>query len=68
MAVVGKGWAVLQSGKVRIHGLFAWLAWAFIHVTYLAQLSQRISVFQQWGWFIPDRKTRFASDRELSAI
>src|SRR6266404_6275138 len=50
MAVVGKGWAVLQSGKVRIHGLFAWLAWAFIHVTYLAQLSQRISVFLQWAW------------------
>src|SRR6201981_64265 len=50
MAVVGKGWAVLQSGKVQIHGLFAWLAWAFIHVTYLAQLSQRISVFLQWGW------------------
>jgi NADH dehydrogenase len=50
MAVVGKGWAVLQSGKVHIHGLFAWLAWAFIHVTYLAQLSQRISVFLQWAW------------------
>src|ERR1700757_2814246 len=50
MAVVGKGWAVLQSGKVCIHGLFAWLAWAFIHVLYLAQLSQRISVFLQWAW------------------
>ena len=50
MAVVGKGWAVLESGKIHIHGLFAWLAWAFIHVTYLAQLSQRISVFLQWGW------------------
>ena len=31
MAVVGKGWAVLESGKVHIHGLLAWLAWAFIH-------------------------------------
>jgi NADH dehydrogenase FAD-containing subunit len=50
MAVVGKGYAVLESGKIHIHGLFAWLAWAFIHVTYLAQLSQRISVFLQWGW------------------
>src|SRR5437016_5017939 len=50
MAVVGKGWAVLESGKVHIHGLFAWLAWAFIHTLYLAQLSQRISVFLQWGW------------------
>jgi len=50
MAVVGKGWAVLQSGKIQIHGLFAWLAWAFIHVTYLSQLSLRISVFLQWAW------------------
>src|ERR1700719_137070 len=50
MAVVGKGFAVLESGKIRLHGLIAWLAWAFIHVTYLAQLSQRVSVFLQWGW------------------
>jgi hypothetical protein len=50
MAVVGKGWAVLQSGKIRLHGLFAWLAWAFIHITFLAQLSQKISVFLQRGW------------------
>jgi NADH dehydrogenase FAD-containing subunit len=50
MAVVGKGYGVLQSGKVQIHGLLAWLAWAFIHITFLAQLSQKISVFLQWGW------------------
>ena len=50
MAVVGKGYAILQSGKVRLHGLFAWLAWAFIHITFLAQLSLRFSVFLQWAW------------------
>jgi NADH dehydrogenase FAD-containing subunit len=50
MAVVGKGYAVLQSGKVRLHGLIAWLGWAFIHITFLAQLSLRISVFLQWAW------------------
>src|SRR6266404_5418299 len=50
MAVVGKGWAVLQSGKIRLHGLFAWLAWAFIHITFLSQLSLKISVFLQWAW------------------
>ena len=50
MAVVGKGYAVLQSGKIRLHGLLAWLAWAFIHITFLSQLSLRISVFLQWGW------------------
>jgi NADH dehydrogenase FAD-containing subunit len=50
MAVVGKGYAVLQSGKIRIHGLLAWLAWAFIHITFLAQLGQKISVVLQWAW------------------
>lgn len=50
MAVVGKGYAVLQSGKLSIRGLVAWLAWAFIHITFLAQLSLRISVFLQWAW------------------
>jgi NADH dehydrogenase FAD-containing subunit len=50
MAVVGKGYAVLQSGKIHLHGLTAWLAWALIHIQFLAQLSLRISVFLQWGW------------------
>jgi NADH dehydrogenase len=50
MAVVGKGYAVLQSGKIRLHGLLAWLAWAFIHISFLSQLSLKVSVFLQWGW------------------
>ena len=50
MAVVGKGYAVLQSGKIRLYGLIAWLAWAFIHIMFLSQLSLKISVFLQWGW------------------
>ena len=50
MAVVGKGYAILQSGKIRLHGLIAWFAWAFIHITFLAQVGLRISVFLQWAW------------------
>jgi NADH dehydrogenase len=50
MAVVGKGFAVLQSGKVRISGFFAWLAWAGVHLQFLAQSSLRVSVFLQWVW------------------
>jgi NADH dehydrogenase len=50
MAVIGKGYAILQSGKVRMHGLIAWFAWAFIHITFLAQVGLRISVFLQWAW------------------
>jgi NADH dehydrogenase FAD-containing subunit len=50
MAVVGKGFAVLQSGKIHISGFLAWLAWAAIHLQFLAQSSLRVSVFLQWAW------------------
>lgn len=50
MAVVGKGFAVLQSGKVHLSGFFAWLTWAAVHLQFLAQSSLRVSVFLQWVW------------------
>jgi NADH dehydrogenase len=50
MAVVGKGFAVLQSGKVHISGFLAWLAWAAVHLEFLAQSRLRVSVFVQWVW------------------
>ena len=50
MAVVGKGFAVLQSGKVHVSGFAAWLAWAAVHLQFLAQSSLRVSVFLQWVW------------------
>lgn len=50
MAVVGKGFAVLQSGKVQISGLGAWFAWAAVHLQFLATSSLRLSVFWQWVW------------------
>jgi NADH dehydrogenase len=50
MAVVGKGFAVLQSYKLRISGFGAWLAWALIHLQFLATSSLRLTVFLQWVW------------------
>ncbi|HKC51742.1 MAG TPA: FAD-dependent oxidoreductase, partial [Myxococcota bacterium] len=50
MAVVGVGYAVLQSHRLRIHGFAAWLAWAAIHLEFLAQSSLRVGVFLQWVW------------------
>jgi NADH dehydrogenase FAD-containing subunit len=50
MAVVGKGFAVLESGKFQISGHGAWLTWAFIHLQFLATGGLRLSVFLQWAW------------------
>src|SRR5467141_3343574 len=50
MAVVGKGFAVLQTGKILLSGFLAWLAWAAVHLQFLATSSLRVSVFLQWIW------------------
>jgi NADH dehydrogenase FAD-containing subunit len=50
MAVVGKGFAILQTGGLRISGFLALLAWAAVHLQFLAQSNLRVSVFMQWVW------------------
>ena len=50
MAVIGAGFAILQAGKVRLSGMFAWLAWAGVHLDFLSTSSLRLSVLLQWLW------------------
>jgi NADH dehydrogenase FAD-containing subunit len=50
MAVVGKGFAVLQSGRIHASGGVAWLAWVAVHLQFLATSSLRLAVFLQWVW------------------
>jgi NADH dehydrogenase len=50
LAVVGKGFAVLQTGNIHVSGLSAWFAWAAVHLQFLATSSLRLTVFLQWIW------------------
>jgi NADH:quinone reductase (non-electrogenic) len=50
MAVVGKGFAVLQSGRVGLSGFLAWMAWAAVHLEFLGNSNLRVTVFVQWVW------------------
>jgi NADH dehydrogenase len=50
MAVIGAGFAILEAGRVRLSGIFAWLAWAGIHLQFLSTGSLRLTVFLQWIW------------------
>jgi NADH dehydrogenase FAD-containing subunit len=50
MAVVGKGFAILESDKLKISGFVAWLTWAAVHLQFLATSSLRLTVFLQWVW------------------
>lgn len=50
MATIGRAAAVAQIGQLRFAGLLAWLAWLFVHLLFLAEFSNRLLVFVQWGW------------------
>ncbi|MGH8011776.1 MAG: NAD(P)/FAD-dependent oxidoreductase [Candidatus Binataceae bacterium] len=50
MTVVGKNFAVLESGWLRLSGFFAWLIWSTVHLISLASPGLRLMVFVQWVW------------------
>ncbi|MBX6364705.1 MAG: NAD(P)/FAD-dependent oxidoreductase [Gemmatimonadetes bacterium] len=50
LAVIGRGAAVADLGKIRLSGTLAWLAWLFIHIAYLIGFRNRVIVLIQWAW------------------
>ena len=60
MAVVGKNFAILESGRLRISGFATWLVWVFLHLMSLPQLQNRLRVQRQWLWsyFTGQRSSR----------
>jgi NADH dehydrogenase len=51
MAMVGVYAAVVQSGRVRLTGRLAWVAWGLLHVAYLPGMSNRLRALQTWRWW-----------------
>src|SRR5262245_32450536 len=50
MAIIGKKFAILESGKMKLSGLPALMAWAGIHLAYLPQPGSRFEVLTRWVW------------------
>ena len=50
MAVVGKNYAILERGGLRMSGILTWFVWAAIHILALPQLQNRLRVLSQWLW------------------
>lgn len=72
MATVGRNKAVVDLGKIRFQGVFAWFTWMFVHLMTLVGFRNKIIVFVNWLWsyFSYDRGTRliirtFAKDRSV---
>ncbi|WP_413289751.1 NAD(P)/FAD-dependent oxidoreductase [Bdellovibrio sp. HCB337] len=66
MATIGKNRAIAQSGKLKMTGHIAWLAWLFIHVFYLIDFKNRVSVMSQWVWsyMFSKRGARLITEKE----
>lgn len=48
MATIGTLKAIAMIGKLQFAGLFAWLAWCFIHIVYLIGFRNRFGVMVEW--------------------
>jgi NADH:ubiquinone reductase (H+-translocating) len=72
MAVVGKNFAILESGVLRTSGFVTWLVWIFLHLMSLPQLQNRMRVQTQWLWsyFTGQRSSRLIPElpRRLSPV
>ncbi|HWA40792.1 MAG TPA: NAD(P)/FAD-dependent oxidoreductase [Gemmatimonadales bacterium] len=50
LAVIGRGRAVADIGRLHFGGFFAWLAWIFIHIFFLIGFRNRVLVLFEWAW------------------
>ena len=50
MATIGRSRAVVEAGRFRLSGFFAWLTWLLIHIYYLSSFRNRLLVLVQWAW------------------
>ena len=54
MATVGRNKAVVDFpaplNKVHFGGFFAWMAWMFVHILYIASFRNKMVVFINWFW------------------
>ena len=50
LATVGRAFAILQKGKFKLSGLFAWFIWSLVHIAYLIGFRNRAIVMFEWAW------------------
>jgi len=50
MATIGRYKAVVDAFGMHIGGLFAWLAWMFVHLMALVGFRNRLQVLIGWAW------------------
>jgi NADH dehydrogenase len=69
MATIGRSRAIVEFGRFRLAGRFAWWFWLLVHIYYLSGFRNRISVVVQWAWsyLTFGRGARLIVDKEWRA-
>lgn len=70
MATIGRAAAVAETGKLRLKGFIAWLAWLFIHLLFLVGFRNKVSVLVNWmySYVAYRRSTRLIVNVEQSVL
>jgi NADH dehydrogenase len=50
MATIGRKAAVVSLSGLKMRGFAAWLMWLFVHLIFLMNMRNRVSVFVHWVW------------------
>jgi NADH:ubiquinone reductase (H+-translocating) len=50
MATIGRRRAIVEIGRWRLAGFFAWLMWLCVHIYFLTGFKNRLLVVIQWAW------------------
>ncbi len=50
LATVGRSYAIVDIGKIRLTGFFAWLMWLAVHIYFLVGFRNRLVAIFQWAW------------------
>lgn len=50
LATIGRKRAVIQLGRLKLSGFFAWLLWCVAHIYFLIGFRNRLAVAMDWAW------------------
>jgi len=68
MATIGRKFAIVDLGWLKLTGFSAWLFWSAVHVWFLIGFRSRLSVATSWLWsyLTYERGARLITGREIA--
>ncbi len=66
LSVIGRNSAVASIRGVHFNGFAAWVVWVFVHIWFLIEFNNKLSVMIQWMWnyFTWDRGARLITGED----